>query len=99
MLHTHAEYNLAFAPKGKPLLVCKGFRSLNLNHPLLILVITLSNALPLALVMSHQDNKTFPQFQETSYSSLCLDSSLLCLFADLHMSDISTCYPLSVYLK
>ena len=34
-LCTHAEYNLPFASKGKPLLANKGTKYLNLHHPLL----------------------------------------------------------------
>ena len=44
-------FSLPFAPKGKPLLAKKGTKSLNLRHPLLIFVITLSNAFP--LILSH----------------------------------------------
>ena len=52
-LHTHVEYNLSFAPKGKPLWANKGTKSLDLFHPLLILVITLSNYdLPLYPIVS-----------------------------------------------
>ena len=42
MLCMHAEYNLALAPKDKPLLANKGTTPLNLLHPLMSLVITLS---------------------------------------------------------
>ena len=45
-LRTHAEYNLSFAPNGKSVLAKKGTKSLNLHHPLLILVIALSNGPP-----------------------------------------------------
>ena len=45
-LHVHAESNLPFPPKRKPLLANKDTKSLNLRYPSLILVITLSNALP-----------------------------------------------------
>ena len=44
MLPTHAEYNLLFAPNGKPPLANKDTKPPNLLHPLLILVITLSLA-------------------------------------------------------
>ena len=53
MLLTHAEYHLPFAPKGKP---NKSTKSLNLLHPLLILVITKSNVNPLAPTMSPRLN-------------------------------------------
>lgn len=88
MLHTHAECNLSFACKGKALQANKGTKSQNLHHPFLILVITLSNTPPLAPIVSDQDNKTLPQFQETSHSVLCLCNPLLCLFANLNMSDV-----------
>ena len=52
MLSTHAEYNLPLAPKDKPLLANKGTKSLNLNHPHLILVLSLSNAPSLAPIVS-----------------------------------------------
>lgn len=45
-LHVHAESNLPFPPKRKPLLANKDTKSLNLRYPSLILVVTLSNALP-----------------------------------------------------
>ena len=76
-LRTHAEYMLPF---GKPLLANIGNRSLNLHHPPLILVITLSNA-------PHQAH-IVPQFQETDRLVLCLNNPLLDLFADFHMSEI-----------
>ena len=57
-LLTHVEY-LSFAPKEKPPVANKGTKSLNLDHPLLILVITL-------------DNRTFPQFQEIGHLILCM---------------------------
>ena len=47
MLRTNVQYNV-FAPKGKPLLANKDTNSLNLPNPLLIFVITLSTAPPLA---------------------------------------------------
>ena len=53
MLLMHAEYHLPFAPKGKP---NKSTKSLNLLHPLLILVITKSNVNPLAPTMSPRLN-------------------------------------------
>ena len=56
-LRTHGGYNLPFASKGKPLLT---YNSLNLLHPLLVLVITLSNAPLLASTVSYQYKKTFP---------------------------------------
>ena len=45
-LHVYAESNLPFPPKRNPLLANKDTKSLNLRYPSLILVITLSNALP-----------------------------------------------------
>lgn len=48
MLHTHAEYNLPYTPKGKPLLANIDTKSLNLQHLLLILVVTLLTAPALA---------------------------------------------------
>ena len=50
-LCTHAEYNVTFALKEKPLLANKGVKSLNLPYPLLILVIALSTAPPVALIV------------------------------------------------
>ena len=47
MLHTHTEYNLYFAPKGKPLPAKKGTESLNLHHLLLILLVIASYKLSL----------------------------------------------------
>ena len=41
--HEHVEYNLSFSPKSKALWANKDTKSLDLFHPLLILVITLSN--------------------------------------------------------
>ena len=76
MLRTRVEYNLSFATKGKSLLANKGTKSLNLLHPLLILVITLSNALPL-LQLCHQDNKTFSQFKESGHLILRLDHPVM----------------------
>ena len=35
----HAEYNLLFVPKAKPLLAIKGTKSLNFRHPLLVFII------------------------------------------------------------
>ena len=87
-LRTLAEYNLPLAPNGKPLLVKKGIKSLNLHHPLLILVIALSNAPLLAPIVSTKIAKPFPQFQETGHLILCLDNTLLCLSPDLHISNI-----------
>ena len=81
MLHTHVEYNLTFALKDKPLLASKGTKSLNLFHPL-ILIITLSNTLPPNPIV-HLD-KNFLQFQESHHLILCL----LYLFGTLHMPDI-----------
>ena len=52
MLRTHAEYNMSFAPKGKSLLAKKGTKSLNLLHPFLIFVTTLSIAPPVAHTVS-----------------------------------------------
>ena len=49
-------------------------------------------------VISDQDNKTFPQAQETGHLIICLDNPLLCLFSDLHMSGIKIRHPLTVYL-
>ena len=43
---------MSFATQGEPLLVNKGTKSLNLVHPLLVLVITLSTAPYLAPVVS-----------------------------------------------
>ena len=52
-LYVHMQKNkLAFTPKGKPILANKGTKSLNLYHPLLDLVITLSNVLILAPIVS-----------------------------------------------
>ena len=44
--YVQMEYNLPFAPKGKPLLLSKDTKSLNLLHTPLTLVITLSSAPP-----------------------------------------------------
>ena len=63
MLRTYAECNLPFAPKGKPLLAQKGIKSLNLHHPLLILVIPLSIATPLASIVSLRQKKLFHNFK------------------------------------
>lgn len=81
MLHTHVEYNLTFALKGKPLLASKGTKSLNLFHPL-ILIITLSNTLPPNPIVDL--DKNFLQFQESHHLIICL----LYLFGTLHMPDI-----------
>ena len=62
-----SKLHIIFAPKGKPLLDNKGTESLNLLHPLLFIVITLST-LPL---LAPKDNKTFLQFQKTGNSILC----------------------------
>lgn len=68
-------------------LAIKGTKFFNLFHPLLILVITLLTAPPLAGIAS-QDSKTFPYFQEIYHLVLYLNNPLLCLFADLNESDI-----------
>ena len=47
-LRTHAEFYQPFANKGKLLLTNKSTKFLNLHHPLLILVVTLSTAPHLA---------------------------------------------------
>ena len=52
MLRTHAEDNLSFAPKGKSPLAKKDTKSLNLLHPLLIFVATLSITPPVAHTVS-----------------------------------------------
>ena len=52
MLRTHAEDNLSFAPKGKSPLAKKDTKSLNLLHPLLIFVTTLSIKPPVAHTVS-----------------------------------------------
>ena len=44
------------------------------------------NCTPLGPI--RQDNNIFSQFQETGRLILYLDNPLLCMFADLHMSDI-----------
>ena len=85
MLRTYPKYNLPFAPKGKPPLAYRGTKCLNLNLPLIIIVITLPNAPSL---LCHQDDKTFPQFQEIGHLTLYLENPLLRLFAELHMLDI-----------
>ena len=51
-LHTHAEYSLSFASKGKPLLANKDTNFLNLLHQLLLLFVTLWVAPPQAPIMS-----------------------------------------------
>ena len=47
---------MSSAPKDKPLLANKGFKSLNVLHPLLILITTLSNASLVALIVSSRYN-------------------------------------------
>ena len=82
MLPTHAEYNLPFATKGKPPLANKGTKSLNLIHPLLILVIALLLAL-LYLIL---------QFRDWSFHSIPAYYSTMS--GDMHISDIKPCYTL-----
>ena len=79
--------NLQSILKGKSLLANKEMKSRSILHPLLILVITLLTAPPLAGIAS-QDSKTFPYFQEIYHLVLYLNNPLLCLFADLNESDI-----------
>ena len=52
---------------------------------------------PVAPTVS-QDNKTFPKFKENGHLILCLENPLLCLLANLQMSEIQTCFPLLIYL-
>ena len=51
-LHAYAEYNLPFATEGKSLLAMKGTKSLKLLHPLVMFVIAISTAHPLAPIVS-----------------------------------------------
>ena len=74
-LRTHAEYNLPFAPKDKPLLANIETKSLNLNHPLLILVITLSNAPPLAPIVSPRQQNFSTISRNWSFNSMLGKSS------------------------
>ena len=83
----HVQSNLPFILKGKPLLFNKGTESMNSLCLLPILAITLPTTPHLGI--SHQDNKTFPQFQEIGHLILCLKTHLQCLFADLLMSDVT----------
>ena len=54
---------MLFVPKDKPLLTNKGNKSLNIRHPRLIHVITLSAALPLAPIM-------LPSYQNLNFQNL-----------------------------
>ena len=91
-LHTHVEYvqmaNLCW--------LAKTWNLWTYIHLLLIFVITLSNALPLAPIVFMKIEERFHNFKSNQLI-LCLDNPLLYFFADLHMSELLTCYPLSVY--
>ena len=56
ILRAHAEYNLSFAHKGKPLLANKVTKYLNSHHSLQILVIALLNAPSLVIIVSQRQN-------------------------------------------
>ena len=71
MLGTPVECKLLLASKDKSLLSNNGTESLNLLHPLVILVTILSTA---------YSAKGFLIVKETGHFVLCLDNSLLCLF-------------------
>ena len=61
-LHTHAKNNLLFAPNGKPLLIGKAMKSLNLNPSTTDLSYNTVKCTLSRSYCIHKDNKTFPQF-------------------------------------